>query len=169
MPRIPQPKNVVYGLYAKNDPSQVVVYVGLTTRGAVARLGDHRARATAGNRRPLYRWMREVGVHNVGAEVLEALESRDGLGEAEARWIETLGTHQLRNGFNLSTGGEEGARGASWSKESRERASISQKARGPLTPEQRERWLQVNPKGEMHGMAKLTTAQVRSIKPRLWD
>lgn len=59
-------ERVVYGLAG---PDGVIVYVGCT-RHLTARVSQHRSLARCGNPRPLYQWMRSVGLGSVAVVVI---------------------------------------------------------------------------------------------------
>ena len=79
----------VYGLSSLAEPELGIRYIGLTTRGAQARLQGH-LRASATGTSPCYRWIRRVGTGTIVAEVLATLPDSadlDDLFEAEAAMI----------------------------------------------------------------------------------
>lgn len=74
-------------------------YVGYTSSNTLNRWWQHISRAQNGHDAPVYRWMRDVGIRNVGYQILELVENPSEAGEIEAGWIKTLidEGHELTN------------------------------------------------------------------------
>lgn len=105
---MPEPKNVIYGLFALDDPQQRIRYVGQTVRTARRRVSQHIYKALNGTpgerRRPVSTWIRSIGPDAVGYRVLEALPNQESLNAAEIAWISRCATFTM--GFNSTTGGD---------------------------------------------------------------
>jgi len=87
------------------------MYVGQTTQDPEIRLRAHRGSSFRKTSQEYYTdksvWIREHGKSNIGFFILES-NPRDGLDQAERRWIEKLGTMRPQ-GVNMATGGYAGA------------------------------------------------------------
>lgn len=107
---------VIYGLSLDGKTHRYVGYTG--QKGLRMRLTAHRHRARRGDSEPLYEWMRDGGLDDVVATVLEKLpheSTRQEMGEREMHWIARL----RQEGFdllNLTLGGDgtQGFPGPRW-------------------------------------------------------
>ena len=119
----------VYGLHLEGGP---IRYVGMTEKGAEARLVGHRKRAASTYVSPIYSWMRKHGPANIRVTVLERCADLEMLRRTEERWIAKLRADGLPL-LNLRGGGE-GLFAYKWTDE--QRAAMSEKMKGrKLTPE----------------------------------
>jgi hypothetical protein len=87
MATLPEPQNVVYGLYDARTPDRIR-YVGMTTRGLSQRLKYHRLHAnyTANAKWPVNRWKRKIG-DNLAGRVLVICDSRETAWAVEIDYI----------------------------------------------------------------------------------
>lgn len=161
-----EPKNVIYGLYALDDPERRIRYVGQAKNGIRERFAGHRSCARRDNPAPVYRWMRKHGVENIEAVILDCAGAADQLDDLEIRWISKLGTYRGEFGLNMTTGGE-GAHGLVISDEVRAKLSAAAKARGMGHIDRTELlWATL---GEKSWNAVFTEECVLDIKHRLWS
>lgn len=157
-------KNVIYGLSCACHPERGVRYVGQTIQGIETRIYKHKWAARSGKTWVVAKWIRKHGEENLRYEVLEALPTKEGLGEAEEKWIAHLGTMTEHGGCNTTPGGDQpsgychppGAMSRTPRKHTKE---ALKKIR-----ESRKKQL-----GEQVGSAKLTEADVSDILFQHWN
>ena len=100
-------------------------YVGQTRIAFHARIGNHYSVATTRNSQTAFhRALRKYGQDGFDYAILEQCDTRDAMEEAEKRWIAMLGCRQP-HGYNCTDGGQ-GAAGAEYTAERRERIRLSQ-------------------------------------------
>jgi len=87
---------VVYGLYALDDPTKRVRYVGITTQGGSRRLAQHKGDAMRGSQYPVHRWISRSECH-VSFTVLEVVADTARLGAREVWWVRKIGYANLLN------------------------------------------------------------------------
>lgn len=127
------PVNVVYGLSAEDG---VIRYVGLTTRNARVRLGQHLGAARRNSHYPVAMWIRKHGEASIRIRVLEVCPGgMVDLNAAEMRWIAHHQTFVTDGGVNCTRGGD-GVVGQIRSVESRAKMSKMMKGR-VISPEAR--------------------------------
>jgi len=108
MASVPEPKNVVYGLYCSCERCgdlQVIRYVGQTSKGARMRFYHHTYAARNNAPYPVNRWIKKHGVGNISHTVLSSVDDPALLDDEETRWINLLGTLHADGGLNLWPGG----------------------------------------------------------------
>lgn len=127
---------MVYGVRLRAESTYR--YVGLTTKSAALRLGQHVKVARSGRKTPFYDWLRKHLDDGIVVDELERVVDLEELGRAEVRWIEALRRegHPL---LNLSEGGL-GPTGIEWTTEMREAARIRSTGRKGVS-----RFAQENP------------------------
>jgi group I intron endonuclease len=120
-----EPVNVIYGLHLGDRRYR---YVGLTTKGAKARLSSHRANATRGVSFPVYQWMRKYGNENIQVDILEVADTPEDLDALERKWIRELkeAGHLL---LNCNDGGGS-SRGFTFTRDAEYRDRMSERLRG---------------------------------------
>lgn len=110
MATLPEPQNVVYGLYDTRTPDRIR-YVGMTTRGLSQRLKYHRLHAnySANAKWPVNRWKRKIG-DNLAGRVLVICDSQQQAWAVEIDYIaayKAIGQADL----NVHPGGSGGVTG----------------------------------------------------------
>ena len=120
---------VVYGIRLR--ASWEYRYIGLTGKTVEERLRKHFQVATSGRKTPFYDWLRKQNRDEVIADVLNWVDRREELGQAEIDWIAYLRRegHPL---LNLSDGGL-GPTGVEWTAEMREAARARSTGRKGLS------------------------------------
>lgn len=119
MNSVPEPKNVIYGLYCvcaecERDRPGEIRYVGQTSAGVVKRFRTHLHDAKRGAPWAVCRWIYKHGYSNICYQVLEEVSIRSDLTTRENHWIATLDTlvRDGGHGLNLIAGRDHPGRGS---------------------------------------------------------
>lgn len=124
-------KGVIYGLSCSCHQETGIRYVGLTTKTAPRRLGQHVANARHGYKNAVHYWIRKHGAENIRTETLEEVGvDMDALNDAEVRWIARLRSEGA-DLLNRTDGGG-GTRGLPSSPA--QRAAMRERAKGRVIP-----------------------------------
>jgi len=108
-------------------------YVRQTTHALGVRWSGHKSEANNRKRWPLHRAMAKYGIENFTIETLHVCEAKEEMDFAEIFYVTLLNT-KWPNGYNLSDGGESGARGCHWTDEAKAQRSIISQARWDANP-----------------------------------
>lgn len=105
---LPEPRNVVYGLYCSCHPEAGIRYVGQTSRGIEERMSAHRRPPRPEDRSPVSHWRAKHGPKNIQYVILQVLADREMLDDAEKFWISEMKTlaSERRGGLNVKSGGD---------------------------------------------------------------
>jgi len=178
MASVPEPKNVIYGLFCECHPERGIRYVGQTSQGARKRRYHHVNRAKGGADYAVSRWIRKHLPENIGYFTLEVLDDPRDLDRLEEWWIAELGTFTGDRGLNMSMGGKsirgykhtegtrEGLRGRVYTEATRTKMSESaQNRRGSSRVAQRNKERDLSKRLK----TRLIEEKVSRIKERLWS
>ena len=118
MPRLPEPRNIIYGLFALDEPHRIR-YIGLTTQGLKTRLTQHLSDGEVRARLPVHLWIKKHGRASIGAIVLATAEDPAELPALEMALIAEHGGD--RDELLNRTDGGEGPNGYVYTEEHREK------------------------------------------------
>jgi len=163
MASVPEPKNVIYGLFCECHPERGIRYVGQTSQGARKRRYHHVNRAKGGADYAVSRWIRKHLPENIGYFTLEVLDDPRDLDRLEEWWIAELGTMFQEGGLNLWPGGRS-VRGYKQPLTKKQRPPISDETRALQSLRMSGLYV-----GEKSPVASITDAQAVEIKRLAWS
>lgn len=109
MTSVPAPERrrggVIYGLYATEDPSRQIRYVGKTVRSPKRRMSAHQFNARNGGQTPVSKWIRKHG-GAVEMSILEECATYEKLCAREVALIAEFDTLTTSGGLNCTAGGD---------------------------------------------------------------